>query len=136
MEAQSNKLIEELRRKIRSLESERSMLEKKLKFKEILGEMRISSKFTEEEALHLKQEILEMHRQNQNLKQQLKRKDIGNKSLGRLELATLGEEIKTLKKMLKNEKKIHTADLGIHSNLQLVSANSQFSRLCKADFGG
>lgn len=104
-------LVTQLRQRIRSLENDKRMLEKKLKFKDILGEMRSSAQGPEEELLALKKRLLELRRQNQELK-----RSAGFSG----EAVRLGEEIKTVCKELRNERKMHEADLGVLATLQSV----------------
>lgn len=109
-----------LKRKIRSLENEKAMLEKRLKFSEYLTNMRNSTKLEEEELLDIKKQLLELQKENSQLRDELRKKQVVVVNTERLELASKSEEIKTLQKMLKNERKIHKVDLMVLTNLQTV----------------
>ena len=87
------------------------MLEKRLKFKDILGDMRNSTQVQEEDILNMKKHILALQKENQELK---KKKTLQTNVTG------IEEEIKTIQKMLKNERKMHEADLAVLTNLQSV----------------
>ena len=104
-------MISQLRQKIRSLENDKLMLEKKLKFKNIIGDMRNSTKIQEEELLNLKKQVLDLQRENQDLKK---------RSHFQYSNTDLNEELKMVRKRLKNEKKMHDADIEVLSNLQSV----------------
>ena len=112
MEDRDHYIISQLRQKIRSLENDKKRLEKKLKFKDILGDMRSSNQIQEEDLFNLKKQILNLQRENHKLK--------ASKTY-HLEKVSLDEEIKTIKKLLRNEQKMHEADLGILSTLQSVN---------------
>ena len=109
-----NEIVEALRRRILVLEDEKAMLEKRLRFKELSGEMRASLQMTDKEAFDLKQKNLDLKRDNHRLKQ------IVNKNDSRVNNLAFEEDLKTIKKQLKNQRKMHTADLEILSTLQLV----------------
>jgi Fic family protein len=111
MEDHETSTIWELRKKVTTLENQKMMLEKKLKFKNILNDMRSSTQINEEEILEMKRRILELERENRRLKQE---SGVNVKKFG------MDEELKTVRKMLKNEKKMHEADLAVLSNLQSV----------------
>jgi hypothetical protein len=111
MKGRDTYMISQLRQKIRGLENEKMILEKKLKFKSIIGDMRSSTKNQEEEIFYLKKQILELQKENRKLKQ--------SSSFG-LNNGDINEELKTVQKMLKNEKKMHEADIAVLSNLQSV----------------
>lgn len=104
-------VITQLRQRIRSLENDKMMLEKKLKFKDILGDMRGSSQMQDEELLHLKKRVLDLQRENGELR---RRRGFHG------ETVKLEEQLKTVHKELRNEKKMHEADLTVLSNLQTV----------------
>ena len=104
-------IISQLRQKIRSLENDKKMLEKKLKFKDILGNMRSSNQLQDNDLFNLKKQMLDLQRENQKLK---------TGKTNYLEKVSQDEEIKIIKKRLRNQEKIHQADLGVLSSLQLV----------------
>jgi hypothetical protein len=112
MKGRDTYMITQLRQKIRSLENDKMILEKKLKFENIIGNMRSSTKLQEEELFSLKKQILDLQRENQELKK---------RSNYQINNSHLDEELKTIRKMLKNEKKMHDADIAVLSNLQSVS---------------
>ena len=111
MQGRDQKTIWELRQTIQSLENDKRMLEKRLKFKDILGDMRNSTQVQEEDILNMKKHILALQKENQELK---KKKTLQTNVTG------IEEEIKTIQKMLKNERKMHEADLAVLTNLQSV----------------
>ena len=111
MQGRDQKTIWELRQTIQSLENDKRMLEKRLKFKDILGDMRNSTQVQEEDILNMKKHILALQKENQ----ELKKKKTLQTNVTRIE-----EEIKTIQKMLKNERKMHEADLAVLTNLQSV----------------
>jgi nitrate reductase NapAB chaperone NapD len=85
--------------------------------------MRNSTKLEEEELLHIKKQLLELQKENSELRDQLRKKQVVVVNTERLELASKNEEIKTLQKMLKNERKVHKVDLMVLTNLQTVTVN-------------
>ena len=109
-----------LKRRIRTLENEKLMLEKRLKFTECLNNMRNSSKLEEDEMLKIKKQLLELQKENNQLRDQRRKKQTPIINTEKLELASKNEEIKTLQKMLKDERKIHKADIIVLTNLQTV----------------
>lgn len=112
MQDREDRVVVQLRQQVRTLENDKRMLEKKLKFNNILSSMRSSTQINEEEIFQMKRKILDLERENARLRKG---------GAYRVNTSGLDEEIKTIKKILKNEKKMHEADLAVLSNLQTVT---------------
>jgi predicted RNase H-like nuclease (RuvC/YqgF family) len=105
--------VSHLKAKILSLENDKMLLEKKLKFFTIIDNMRNSTKIPvdEKEIKKIEEKLKESQQENKFLKDKIQ--EMENSS-------EFEEKLKKVRKELKKEKKMHEADLYVLSDLQKV----------------
>ena len=119
--------ISQLQYKILSLENDNMLLEKKLKFQSIMENMRNSTNIRDpaDEVETLRREAERHQKENQALKSRIEK-------MGDSE--GMAKELKSARKQLKKERKMHEADLNVLSSLQSVGSGGvtrRSTRSCK-----